>query len=548
MTGIDYGALGCCTMDNPLVLVLDDEPGITLLCKRLLTRAGFDVTAFTEPRKALEELSRRRFDLLLVDIRMPEVDGFDVIAHAQRSQPDIAVLVMTGFGTVETAIRALRQGVDGLLLKPFEKADELISSVRQALADKQKKRDAARIQTLRPLFSVTESLFSETDPPRLLDLILSAVCGHLFCAQAAYYQLDPSSGNLNLLAGRGILPFDAESATESALAAQTASLETPAVINASGPGDPALQSELTRRGLAAVMFAPVSRPGARRDVALQRLYAGRESGQPPFREADLEMFQILARQAVAAMENARLYAELRDTVRRVEESQQALLQAEKMAATGRLTASIAHEINNPLQAVQNCIHLAGRADLPQEKRNEYFELARSELDRLRVTVQRMLDFYRPNAAAPQAVDLADLLTHVLGLMAKQLEERGIRVKRNAPAGLPSVNAVNSQIQQVFINLVLNAYDAMPSGGELQITARAARDGVEILFQDTGPGVPSGESRNIFEPFVSTKEGGTGLGLTVSYNIVSAHGGALELIPSRGRGACFRVRLPSGGVK
>ena len=546
-------------MDNPSVLVLDDEPGITLLCKRLLTRAGFNVLAFTEPRKAMDELTRRRVDLLLVDIRMPDVDGFDVIAHAQRAQPDIAVLVMTGFGTVETAIRALRQGVDGLLLKPFEKADELLSSVRQALADKQNKRDAARIQTLRPLFSVTESLLSETHPSRLLDLILSAVCGHLSCAQAAYYQFDPAGRGLNLLAGRGILPFDLDAVSQPALsvvevpalsvvevpalAAQIFSLEAPAVINASGPGDPALQSELTRRGLAAALFVPVNRPGTR-----SLLYAGRELGQAPFREADLEMFLILARQAVVAMENARLYAELRDYVRRVEESQQALLQAEKMAAAGRLTASIAHEINNPLQAVQNCIHLAGREDLPPEKRAEYFELARSELDRLRITVQRMLDFYRPNAVSPEAVDIADLLTHVLGLMAKQLEERGVRVKKNVPANLPSVNAVNSQIQQVFINLILNAYDAMPSGGDLQVTARAARDGVEILFQDTGPGVPSDESRNIFEPFVSTKEGGTGLGLTVSYNIITTHGGALELIPSRVPGACFRVYIPSGGVK
>jgi two-component system NtrC family sensor kinase len=530
-------------MDNPLVLVLDDEHGITLLCKRLLTRAGFDVLAFTEPRKAMDELTRRRVDLLLVDIRMPEVDGFDVIAHAQHSQPDIAVLVMTGFGTVETAIHALRQGVDGLLLKPFEKADELILSVRQALADKQNKRDAARIQTLRPLFSVTESLLSETHPPRLLELILSAVCGHLSCTQAAYYQLDPTTGQLIRLAGRGILPFDAEAATQSVLGAQIAGLEIPTVINAVGPGDPSSQSEMKQRGLAAAMFVPVSRPGTR-----SLLYAGRESAQASFREADLEMFQILARQAVVAMENARLYAELRDYVRRVEDSQQALLQAEKMAAAGRLTASIAHEINNPLQAVQNCIHLAGREDLPLEKRAEYFELARSELDRLRVTVQRMLDFYRPNAVSPEAVDIADLLTRVLGLMARQLEERDIRVKKNVPADLPSVNAVNSQIQQVFINLILNAYDAMASGGELQITARAVRDGVEILFQDTGPGIPLGESQNIFEPFVSTKEGGTGLGLTVSYNIVTAHGGALELDSARGPGACFRVYLPSGGVK
>jgi signal transduction histidine kinase len=530
-------------MESSVILVLDDEPGIMLLCKRLLTRAGFEVLAFTEPRKAMAELERRRVDLLLVDIRMPDVDGFDVIAHAQKSQPDIAVLVMTGFGTVETAIRALRQGVDGLLLKPCEKGEELIASVKQALADNQKKRDAARIQTLRPLFSVTESLLSETHPDRLLDLILSAVCGHLHCAHAAYYQLHPASALLGQLAGRGTLAFDSGTGQESALARQVANLESPLIVNVNGPGDPGLQSELTRRGLAAAIFAPVTRPGMR-----SLLYAGRESAQAPFREADLEMFLILARQAAIAMENARLYAELRDYVRRVEESQQALLQAEKMAAAGRLTASIAHEINNPLQAVQNCIHLAGREDLSLEKRQEYFELARSELDRLHITVQRMLDFYRPNAVSPQQVDLDELLTHVLGLMSKQLEERGVHVKRNIPDAMPHVMAVNSQVQQVFINLILNAYDAMPSGGELQISAHAARGGAELLFQDTGPGVPSDKSRNIFDPFVSTKEGGTGLGLTVSYNIVSAHGGTLELLSGRGPGACFRVYLPSGGVK
>ncbi len=103
---------------------------------------------------------------------MPEVDGFDVISRAQMVQPDIAVLVMTGFGTVETAIRALRQGVHGLLLKPFERSDELLSSVRQVLIDNQRKRDTARVQALRPLFNVTETLFSETDRDRLLDLIL----------------------------------------------------------------------------------------------------------------------------------------------------------------------------------------------------------------------------------------------------------------------------------------------------------------------------------------------------------------------------------------
>ncbi|RIK27272.1 MAG: hypothetical protein DCC54_03995 [Anaerolineae bacterium] len=124
----------------------------------------------------------------------------------------------------------------------------------------------------------------------------------------------------------------------------------------------------------------------------------------------------------------------------------------------------------------------------------------------------------PNSVSPEDVDLAELLSHVLVLMGKQLDERGIRVHMELPGRLPRVKAVGSQIQQVFINLILNAYDAMPGGGELQVRARAAKGEVEILFEDSGPGVPLSESRNIFEPFVSSKVGGTGLGLTVSYNI------------------------------
>src|ERR671922_1267466 len=188
-------------MESISVLVVDDEPGIALLCNRILSRAGYDVISETNPRTAIEHLQQKHFDLLVVDIRMPEVDGFDVISRAQMIQPDIAVLVMTGFGTVETAIRALRQGVDGLLLKPFQKSDELLVAVRQAMADNQRKRDTARVSALRPLFNVTETLFSETERDRLLELIVSAVCEHLHCSNAAYYEVE--NGKASIVAQRG---------------------------------------------------------------------------------------------------------------------------------------------------------------------------------------------------------------------------------------------------------------------------------------------------------------------------------------------------------
>jgi FixJ family two-component response regulator len=194
-------------MENPFVFIVDDEPGIALLCERLLTRAGYKVAAETDPRKAIDYLRENRIDLLLVDIRMPVVDGFEVIQHAQRLQPDAAVLIMTGHGTVETAIRALRQGVDGLLLKPFSQGSELVEAVRLAFTDSQKKRDAARTQALRPLFTVTESLLSETRREPLLELIVSAMCGHLKCPQAACYQQDNEIGGvlIDRIAGDGSL-------------------------------------------------------------------------------------------------------------------------------------------------------------------------------------------------------------------------------------------------------------------------------------------------------------------------------------------------------
>ncbi len=520
-------------MDPTSVLVVDDEPGIALLCKRMLTRVGYFVTAMTDPREAVDWLKQNRADLLLVDIRMPEVDGFEVITHTRKLQPEIAVLVMTGFGTVETAIRALRQGVDGLLLKPFEKSSELVDAVQQALADSQQKHDASRLHTLRPLFEVTESLLSETRIETLLELIVSAILGQLRCQHAAYFQYSPEEERFIHLAGQGKTLTD--------FIIQVDASGTPLLVNSSGPGEANMQARLRKSEIGAAMLVPILRQGFR-----GVFFAGRNSDAQTFSEADLEMFQILARQAAAAIENARLYDEQRAYIRKIEESQAALLQAEKMAAAGRLSASIAHEVNNPLQSVQNCLHLAGREDLPPEKRKEYFDMARAELERLSVTVKHMLDFYRPGAARPEKVDLRNLINYVINLTKKQLTERGIQTMVEMSDSIPGVMAVSSQIQQVFINLILNSLDAMPDGGNLKISGRAVKGGAEILFQDSGPGIARERQSSIFEPFFSTKDGGTGLGLTVSYNIIAAHGGTLELLPDHGKGACFRVYLPAGG--
>lgn len=520
--------------------MVDDEQGIAMLCERILKRAGYEVFAETDPRSAIEYLGHNRVDLLLVDIRMPEVDGFDVISRAKRAQPDIAVLVMTGFGTVETAIRALRQGVDGLLLKPFEKGNELVLSVEQALTDNRRKRETARAQTLRPLFDATENLFSETDTQKLYDLIVDTICEHLQCTNAAYYQIE--GGEIATIRRHGnVISVDGTGFAKHLLSRVDAD-GNPIIVNATGPGEEEAQALLSSLHLGAAILIPISRSNMR-----AILFAARDDGVAPFRGADLELFHILANQALVALENARLYADLRAYVRKVEESQQALLRSEKMAAAGRLTASIAHEVNNPLQSVQNCLHLAGREDVSPEKRKEYFDLARTEMDRLMKTMQRMLDYYRPGSNKMEKVNILELLNHVISLTTQQLGQREIEVQTIFPESLEPIFAVNSQIQQIFFNLILNAFDVMSGGGILSISARDVENGIEIQFEDTGPGITEDLRNNIFEPFYSTKDGGTGLGLTVSYNIVTAHGGTLDLVPGKGTGACFRLFLPKGNA-
>jgi signal transduction histidine kinase/CheY-like chemotaxis protein len=528
-------------MEKRRILVVDDEPGIGLLCKRLLAREGHAVTTMTDPRAAVKALATTIIDLLLVDIRMPVVDGFEVIAHTQRLQPEAAILIMTGHGTMETAIRALRQGVDGLILKPFDQGSELLESVNQAFADSRRKKDAARAQAIRSLFGVAETLFSETDQTRLVALITNAICDNLRCSHAGYLQQEEAALPLRLVSSRGMALSTADSEEPSDLIRRSELQPGGFLLDLHAHGDPELKALLAKLGLGSVALAPVRRARFR-----SVLYAARTRDEPELAESDLELLELLGQQAGVAIENAVLYTEQWEHLRQVRDSQKALIQAEKMATAGRLSASIAHEVNNPLQAVQNCLHLAGRPDVPAQKRGEYFELAKTELERLRLTVQRMLDFYRPVTDVADRIDLADLIRYVVALMSKQLAESAVSVELDLASDLPQVAGHGSQIQQVFINLVLNAADAMSAGGRLQVGAHPTMGGVEIMFTDTGPGIPADKQGNIFEPFFSTKDGGSGLGLTVSYNIVSAHGGTLELVPGAARGASFRVFLPTGG--
>jgi two-component system NtrC family sensor kinase len=268
-----------------------------------------------------------------------------------------------------------------------------------------------------------------------------------------------------------------------------------------------------------------------------------------FTEQDQGLLQAMAASVAVAVDNANLYRELADFADELERSQAQLVQAEKMAAIGRLAASVAHEINNPLQAIHNSLHLSLHEGLGNDKRTQYLNMAQSEVQRLIEIVQRMLDFYRPSRGGVVPTGINTIAENVLALAHKRLQHGDVRVHTRLSPDLPLVPMVSDQIAQVFLNIVINAVDAMPSGGDLRLETTLSEDGDWVLayFYDTGAGMSSEQIANLFEPFYTTKSDGTGLGLAISYGIVERHGGEIEVSSQPGEGATFVVKLPVNRV-
>jgi PAS domain S-box-containing protein len=222
-----------------------------------------------------------------------------------------------------------------------------------------------------------------------------------------------------------------------------------------------------------------------------------------------------------------------------------LIQSEKMAATGRLAASIAHEINNPLQALSGCIDLA-QATTDPDKVKRYLALASSELERLAAIVRRMIDFYRPSRGERTQVNVRALMEDVLLLSAKRLQHAHVDVTTQWQEDLPIIVGVADQLKQVFLNFILNAVEAMPQGGRLEIRGQTLEDGgswVIVSIADSGAGVPPEDIDKIFEPFFTTKSTGTGLGLAVCHSIITQHGGRVIVDSAPGHGTTFTIWLP-----
>jgi two-component system NtrC family sensor kinase len=229
-----------------------------------------------------------------------------------------------------------------------------------------------------------------------------------------------------------------------------------------------------------------------------------------------------------------------------EETQQQLIQTEKLAAIGRLAAGVAHQINNPLTSVLTRTELLLRkAQEGQQK--EDLEVVISEANRCSQIVKGLLDFSRQTIPRKEPFSLNQIVSDAVSLIRTQARFSNVEIVEDYAADLPSVVVDQSQLREVLLNIGLNALDAMPGGGSLRLsTSRSAdRGSVRVTVEDTGAGIPQEHIPRLFDPFFTTKERGkgTGLGLAVSYGIVQAHAGSIEVESIAGKGSKFTIVLP-----
>ncbi len=221
-----------------------------------------------------------------------------------------------------------------------------------------------------------------------------------------------------------------------------------------------------------------------------------------------------------------------------------LHRTERLTAMGRLAAALAHEINNPLQAIRSHLELVLDFGLETDEREQYLGVCRQEIERLTEITQRVLSFARPGPHMRHPISVADLTERTLVLVGKQLQHSRVQVTSDFPADLPMVLVAPDQIVQVLLNIMINATEVMPDGGHVHLAARASGEMIVLTVSNDGPPIPPEHMAHIFDPFFSTKPTGTGLGLSISYSILQAHGGTIRVQNLPGdQGVCFTINLP-----
>ncbi len=404
-----------------------------------------------------------------------------------------------------------------------------------------------KIFDLYTVFEISRHLSSMLDIDSLLDAILFTCIGQMGVSSAAIVVRDQSTGELSRISTKGIsLPetISWDFSRVGPLARYLQRTPGPQLLDVLRKHIPENSEDFERlKMLEAELIVPL----ITKDNLLGILFLPRKLSGMGYQDNDLEFVSILVNQLSVALDNAGLYEREKKTLRELRSAQQRLIESERLAALGKLSASIAHEVNNPLGIIKNYLAIISRLAGDDSDMKKNVVIVQEEVGRIALIVKQLHDFYRPTVEKPVEFNVCEILTTVLDLVKNDFEDSRIEIERSFDATPCRMVGSPEKLKQVYLNLLLNSRDAMPDGGKIRISTRKTDETMEINFIDSGSGISEKDLPRIFEPFYTTKEdGGTGLGLAVCYGIIRSHDGTISASNNPGGGAIFTIRLPLKG--
>ncbi|MAU09672.1 MAG: hypothetical protein CL607_07620 [Anaerolineaceae bacterium] len=531
--------------EEVLVLVIDDQKPAAELLSRMLASYGYQAVCAYNGPDGIEQAKRLIPDLILLDVMMPGMDGFEVLQTLRQHEATsrIPTIMVTAKDQPNDVAQGLQLGADDYIPKPIEPR-ELIARAKSKIEAHHLRQDLqSRTTDLEALLRVSEELNTNLRVDDLIRLLLYLVIDLMPCEFAAIYRTGDTGQVTNYVAsyanGEIIDHY----------------VDIHPIANRIGDESGAISFDNSQSNY-------IDAPYAHGSVITLRLADEIHGyilllGNNALDGSRLRMFEGIARQATLSLRNAELYelkanladeleAKVQERTRELEDAQQLLIRSEKLASVGRLAAGIAHEINNPLTPILLIMEdmledLKGGIAISESDIEETLKSAK----RISRIVERLLQFTRQreqDQPSMEVVNINDALQNVFALSRKFLEHEKIDIEIRVDPSI-YVHGNRDQLEQVFLNLLLNSKAAMPDGGTLTISSEVNDREIFLDFADTGVGIDAKQLNNIFDPFFTTKEDGTGLGLFISYEVITNHSGQIDVKSELGKGTTMTVRLP-----
>ena len=548
-------------MEKPRILVIDDEDIIRQLLLRIFDKQGYYIETIDDGNAALKKISEGFFNLLITDLKMPKINGMDVLKEIKKINPYIEVIIITGYPTIESAVEAIKIGAFDFVCKPFD-LHQIISTVNRCLQRQKLNIGHIEVGELSAFIDINKTITTYDDFGVLLNQILESALKIVKARKGSLLLFDEISKDLCVKASRGLSQegiLNTKIKTGDGAAGAAAREENPVSVTDIGK-DP---DSRVNTGLLYETKSFLSIPLMSKNLCPQGDILGvlniteKISGEE-FTERDQLLLSVFSVQAAAVIENYKLYSQLQEkigvlerSIKELEDTRNQLIQTEKLAAVGHLAFGIAHEIRNPLGIILEGVEFV-QSSIGKENKVTEESIARIKrsIDRANNIIVDLLKFSRASKIQMESVYVHKIMEEVVSLIQNQARLNSVQIDRGYQEKDINirVKADPNMLRQAIFNLCINAIDAMSGGGRLSLNIQAShyagKNKVLIEVLDTGEGISSDMLPKIFTPFFTTKEPGkgTGLGLSIVRLIIERHDGVIDVESKVNEGTKFTIRL------